>query len=328
MRVPLIKKAAIALGVAFVSIKKAAIVLAIVSAAALGGFLTGHFYPSSAFTSNEPAIFYSLDKRANDQAIIDVVNGAQRYIYFAVYVFTKSNIADALVAAKQRGIDVRGITDAGEAVTAYEKPVIQELAAAGIAVETQKHADGLMHIKAIVTDKAYAMGSYNWTESATVANDELLEVGTDDRLRGEYADIIKNILTVNRGSDGAPDTRNGTENNRQNAARGGAPGATGAGGGKVYPYFDAAAHIGETATVRGAPVDIYISTGGMVFFDYCKDYKNCPFSAVIFASDAPKFENVSQYQGKEIDITGAIKSYGGKVEIVISDPGQIAVSGS
>lgn len=293
-----------------------------VCAASFGGFWIGHSYASP---GSEPTILYSLDKRANDQAIIDVADGARCYIYFAVYTFTKGNIADALIKAKQRGVDVRGITDAGEAATAYERPIIQKLEAAGIPVETQKHTDGLMHIKAVVTDKAYAMGSYNWTESATVANDELLEVGTDDHLRGEYTDIIKNILSVNQGSGGG--IPSGADNETGNTGYGEADDGdaipAGVPTGKTYSYTDAAAHIGETATVEGVPGDIYTSTGGMVFFDYCKNYKSCPFSAVIFASDASKFKNISQYQNRKIDVSGVIKSYGGKAEMVIGDPGQI-----
>ncbi len=55
-----------------------------------------------------------------------------------------------------------------------------------------------MHIKAVVTDRAYALGSYNWTDSATVANDELLEVGTDPYWRARYFEILKKVLIVNR----------------------------------------------------------------------------------------------------------------------------------
>jgi hypothetical protein len=309
-----------------VPIKKAAVVLFLLIAAATGGFLLGRHN----FSRAEPAVFYSLDKRANDQEIINVIDGAKKYVYFAVYTFTKENIADALIAAKQKGIDVRGITDAEESQTAYEQPIVKKLETAGIPVETQKHADGIMHIKAVVTDRAYAMGSYNWTESATVANDELLEVGTDDALRGVYASIIKNILTVNQGGGSEQSgTGQGAESGdgMDNEDGDGEEGTSAAASGKTYSYTDAAQHIGETAMVEGTPIDVYTSSGGMVFFDYCKNYKSCPFGAVIFASDASKFKDIAAYQGKEISVSGVIKSYGGKAEIAIQDPEQIQVSG-
>jgi len=57
---------------------------------------------------------------------------------------------------------------------------------------------GIMHAKIIVTDSAYALGSYNWTASATLYNDEVLEVGTDEGLREQWLDVVKKILRHNQ----------------------------------------------------------------------------------------------------------------------------------
>jgi len=172
-------------------IQKAA-VFAAIALATFAGFEAGIFYYHASFT-----VLYSLDKKQNDQAVIGVIDNADAYVYFAVYTFTKENIADALIAAKQRGVDVRGITDATQAQLPSEITLLKRLAKAGISVETQKHTDGIMHIKAVVTDKQYALGSYNWTSSATFVNDELLEIGTDQYLHEEYLAIIKKVLAVN-----------------------------------------------------------------------------------------------------------------------------------
>ena len=115
-----------------------------------------------------------------------------------MYTFTKDDIADALIAAKQRGLLVWGITDTEQSEKPYEKPIIQRLRQAGVTIETQKHYNGIMHIKAIVTDNAYAMGSYNWTESATIVNDEILEIGTNKDLHDQYFELIKRILIINQ----------------------------------------------------------------------------------------------------------------------------------
>ncbi len=158
----------------------------------------GTFEATSIYFHKQFQVFYSLDQKQNDQEIIKLIDSADKYVYFAVFTFTKDNIADALIAAKQRGVLVWGITDTEQAQSDFEKPIIDKLSSAGIAVETQKHPDGIMHIKAIVTDKAYALGSYNWTQSATVANDEILEVGTDKNLHDRYFGILKNILIANQ----------------------------------------------------------------------------------------------------------------------------------
>jgi len=116
-------------------------------------------------------VVYSLDHRDTDREIIRLIDSADRYVYFAIYYFSKADIAAALIRAKQRGAVVWGITDAAASLDT-NKNVVNMLRVAGIPIETQKHQDGIMHMKAIVTDKAYASGSYNWTASATEANDE------------------------------------------------------------------------------------------------------------------------------------------------------------
>ncbi len=254
-----------------------------------------------------PRVFYSLDTKSNDQEIINVINGANSYVYFAIYEFTKDNIAQALIAAKQKGLDVKGITDRDDAASASEMPIIKELQAAGINVETQQHTTGIMHIKAVVTDNEYASGSYNWTSSATLVNDEVLEVGTDEYTREQYEDILKKVLAANVTTTGAA---------ASDAAAPSSPVA--------INYTEAKNHIGETAAVTGKIMTVYTSASGQVFFDYCTSYKNCPFSAVIFADDAKKFGDISQYQGKTITLTGQVKSYNGTPEIVINSPSQIS----
>ena len=143
-------------------------------------------------------VLYSLDKKQNDQALIRAIDDAQQYVYFAIYEFTKENIAAALVRAKERGLVVRGIMDASQSKEGTQANIVSILRRAGIEIEFQKHPKGIMHLKLLVTDRAYAFGSYNWTESATALNDEVLEMGTAEPLREQYLDIVKKVLTTNQ----------------------------------------------------------------------------------------------------------------------------------
>ncbi len=87
-------------------------------------------------------------------------------------------------------------------------------------------------------------------------------------------------------------------------------------------YTEAPDHIGEHATVMGTVLKVFTSKSGVTFFDFCEDWRDCPFSAVIFASDLEKFTDVKQYE-REVKINGLIKSYNGKAEVIISDPKQV-----
>jgi phosphatidylserine/phosphatidylglycerophosphate/cardiolipin synthase-like enzyme len=153
---------------------------------------------TTAYDDSQTRVLYSLDARQNDQEIVKLIDAAHRYAYFAVYTFTQDDIADALIRAKKRGVIVWGITDRDQAASAFQAPLVARLQKAGIPVETQKHLDGIMHVKALVTENAYASGSYNWTESATVANDEILEIGTNPYVHRYYFEIVKKILLANR----------------------------------------------------------------------------------------------------------------------------------
>jgi len=247
----------------------------------------------TALAAGPPRVIYNLANKQNDS---EIINAAKTHIYFA----------DALVAAKKRGVEVRGLLDARESARSYERPIVDELRGAGIPLEIERHADGngIMHIKVLVTDSAYAVGSYNWSRSATTENDEILEIGTDPATVAAYQRVVTGLLDQH------------TEN------RVASPGvATTAA--TVYDYTEAPAHIGERASVRGRVIDVHPTARGTVFLDFYADYKTCPFSGVIFADDAQRFGNLSRYEGKTVDLTGIISSCRGRAEIKLSNPSQL-----
>ncbi len=90
-------------------------------------------------------------------------------------------------------------------------------------------------------------------------------------------------------------------------------------------YTEAPEHVGEYACVAGKVDHVYTSQKGTIFINFCSDYKTCSFGAVIFVSDAYKFPNPNQYEGKTVEITGLIRTYQGRTEIVLNDPGQIKI---
>ena len=151
----------------------------------------------SVFGNHEINVYYSLDKYDNDKKLIEVIDSANIYVYFAIYFFTKNSIADALIRAKSRGVDVIGIMDRDASLNSNAK-ILERLKKASIQMLAQRHLDGIMHMKALVTENAYASGSYNWTDSATTMNDEVLEVVTNESVRKRYLAIIKNIITINQ----------------------------------------------------------------------------------------------------------------------------------
>jgi len=298
---------------------RAIIVFVLASASGAAGYVLGNERFASPVTNisipaqtvaapeaNSVRVVYSLDQKQNDKELIALIDAAKDHVYFAIYTFTLPSIADALVAAKKRGVDVRGIVDSGQSSNSYGAPITAKLKNAGIPLVVEKHStgNGIMHIKLLVTEQAYAFGSYNWTSSATTINDEILEIGTNQALRQVYENILIKLLNAYKG----------------NAAAGAAaPISIG-----IIDYTEAPAHVGDYASVRGTLVEAYTSKTGTVFLDFCKNYKTCPFSGVIFSDDVKAFGDLSRYNGTVVTLTGKISSYQGKAEIVLSDPSQFS----
>jgi hypothetical protein len=98
--------------------------------------------------------------------------------------------------------------------------------------------------------------------------------------------------------------------------------ATGAFAQSIAPG-EAKAHFGQVVTVEGAVSDVYTARSGVTFLDIGGAYPDNAFAAVIFTDDAGKFPDVEKLKGKIVDITGSIRLYQGRPEIILNDPAQI-----
>jgi|SRR5947209_567341 len=108
-----------------------------------------------------------------EPALVAMLKGAKKSIRFAIYSFTLPSIADAIIAAHQAGIDVKGVAnfDAWTSSTSQ----VPRLVAAGVDVRRWGKAYKLMHDKvAVVDDTAVSLGSYNWTSQAEKVNVEVM----------------------------------------------------------------------------------------------------------------------------------------------------------
>ncbi len=88
-------------------------------------------------------------------------------------------------------------------------------------------------------------------------------------------------------------------------------------------------YIGQEKVVEGKVVDAYKSSTNTVFLNFGKAYPNSCFTAVIFQSAAVNFPDNPQvyYKSRIVRVTGQIKEYEGKPEIILDGRKQIAVAG-
>lgn len=130
------------------------------------------------------------------------IRQAEKELLVAVYAFTSDELAEALVAAKKRGVAVQVVIDREfDARTGISKGRFLETQKiplrriAGSKSGAQDRDSGLMHQKfAVIDRKNVFTGSYNWTHAAERANDENLLLFRDaGPLAEEYRKAFRQL---------------------------------------------------------------------------------------------------------------------------------------
>lgn len=118
-------------------------------------------YFTDPLTINDPNIWQS----SIEGRLIDKINAAQTSIHVASFEFNLTPVAEALIAAKSRGVDVRWVTDDENGLGADEEPghgQFKMLQDAGIEVKSDNRT-ALMHNKFWIFD-----GEAVWTGSTNI----------------------------------------------------------------------------------------------------------------------------------------------------------------
>lgn len=124
----------------------------------------------------------------NEKRLMKYLKFADDYCYCAIYTITNDKLSRVLYTLKDRGVDVRVITD-DETVQNMGSD-IHKLANAGIQVRVDPDPQARMHHKFVVLDDEILInGSFNWTSSAVHKNFENVVILDQPKL-------IKDFKTV------------------------------------------------------------------------------------------------------------------------------------
>jgi len=136
-------------------------------------------------------IYFSPDTDFESR-IIYLIENAKKSINFLAFAFTNPKIANAVVLAKKRGLQVKGVFD--KVQNAYQKySKYKYLKDNDIDVRLDKNSFKL-HSKVIIIDeKIVISGSYNFTKKANIENDENSIVIYDRDLAKKYMDNFNGI---------------------------------------------------------------------------------------------------------------------------------------
>lgn len=97
---------------------------------------------------------------------------------------------------------------------------------------------------------------------------------------------------------------------------------------ECVPFSEARHYLGKTRCVTGTIIHVKPGRNGVTFLDFCDDYQVCPFTVIIFANDLRKVGDVTQLQGRSIQIRGKVEEYDGRAEIILRNSEQLGEAAS
>ena len=134
------------------------------------------------------SIYFSPKSNTYENAIKDLIVNAEEYIYIPIFYLTHKDLAQQLIKAKKRGVEIKVILDATAARNKYSTH--KELREQGISVKVENFG-GKMHIKSIIIDDKYIVsGSMNLTKAGNIKNDENTLVIENTKLAKRYKDYF------------------------------------------------------------------------------------------------------------------------------------------
>jgi len=125
------------------------------------------------------------------ETITRLLGHAQRRADICVFTITDDRIADQIVAAHERGVRIRILTDDDKSLDLGSD--IRKLAREGIDIAVDDSPHHMHHKFALFDEATLLTGSYNWTRSAASDNLENLLVTDDPRLVRAFIDTFERL---------------------------------------------------------------------------------------------------------------------------------------
>ena len=162
------------------------IVLATFLTGSILGYGTGAYQQTTTSSAHGTAIHVRFSPRGHcTQLVEETIAQAKERVWVQAYGFTSLPIADALIAAHQRGVEVKILVDRSQVKSKYSQ--VRHVMQQGIIVAVDK-VPGIAHNKVMIVDDAYVLtGSFNWTKAAETRNAENLLLIRDTKLNRIYA---------------------------------------------------------------------------------------------------------------------------------------------
>ncbi len=138
-------------------------------------------------------VYFSPQDKST-RRIIELIKNAKHYIFIPTFLITHTQIANELVSANKRGVDVKILMDANNVYTRNTKHAF--LRSNGIPLKVENYA-GKLHSKTMIIDDEYIiMGSMNFSNSGENKNDENMLVIKNNKLAKNYKQFFQYLWNM------------------------------------------------------------------------------------------------------------------------------------
>lgn len=120
-------------------------------------------------------MWFFPDNKNGPEKIKQLIRTAQKTIKIAMFTWTRFDLADALLSAKNRGVKVEVVLDRSAAQGVSLK-IADKLRNGGIEVRLSQGQELLHHKFMIIDDRTLLNGSANWTLAAFSQNDDCFTI--------------------------------------------------------------------------------------------------------------------------------------------------------
>lgn len=141
---------------------------------------------SVAVLKDTPAEVYFSPHGGAQAGVFEAIRSARKSIRVSAFIFSSEPMAEALAAARKRGVDVEAVLDGPRTDKASSKASI--LTGAGVSVYVDRfHEKGNHHNKTMIIDgRRVLTGSFNFSPKAENANAENLLIIDSPELAARY----------------------------------------------------------------------------------------------------------------------------------------------
>ena len=131
-----------------------------------------------------------------ESKLISLIKDANESVEFLIFSFTSQNVANAMIAAKDRGIEVKGVFDKGWDGSNQTYSKYDYLKNAGINILRDANPYRLHDKVLIIDDKIVVTGSYNFTKSANNKNAENILILYNKEIAKNYEEEFEKIYSI------------------------------------------------------------------------------------------------------------------------------------